>query len=64
MKGEQVRVASETKLQFTLNQPVNVTITAGVPPSVNRATAAPRDRSSTSPQDQNDRPPTVRRQQQ
>jgi hypothetical protein len=64
MKGEQIRVPSETKLMFTLNQPVNVTITAGLPPSINRATAAPNNRFSTSPQDSNDRPPRVRRQQQ
>jgi len=63
MKGEQVRVPSETKLQFTLNQPINVTITAGLPPAINRGTAS-RDRFSTAPQDQNDRPPQVRRQQQ
>jgi hypothetical protein len=62
MKGEQIRVPSETKLMFTLNQPVNVTITAGLPPSINRATAPPNNRFSTSPQDENDRPPRVRRQ--
>jgi hypothetical protein len=50
MKGDQVRVASETKLMFTLNQPINVTITAGLPPSVNRATAVPqRNRFNPSP---------------
>jgi hypothetical protein len=48
MKGDQVRVASETKLMFTLNVPINVTITAGLPPSINRA-GAPRDRFNTSP---------------
>jgi hypothetical protein len=63
MKGDQIRVPSETKLMFTLNQPINVTITAGLPPSINRApAAAPNNRFSTSPQDDNDRPPRVRRQ--
>lgn len=64
MKGDEVRVASETKLMFTLNQPITVTVTAGMPPSVNRATAVPpRDRFSTSPQGQPDAPPRVRRSQ-
>lgn len=50
MKGDQVRVASETKLMFTLNQPVNVTITEGMPSSINRAIAVPpRDRFNTQP---------------
>jgi hypothetical protein len=60
MKGEQVRVASETKLMFTLQKPVNVTINPGAPPSVSRATAVSpqNNRFSTQPQqaDPNQRP--------
>jgi hypothetical protein len=64
MKGEQVRVPSETRLQFTLKQPVNVSITPGLPSSVTRQNAAPqRDRFNVSPQqpNQDDRPPVRRR---
>ena len=31
MKGDQVQVPSETRVMFTLKQPVNVTITPGAP---------------------------------
>jgi hypothetical protein len=64
MNGDQVRVPSETKVMFTLTDPVKVTITPGMPAAIPRATAvAPRDRFSTSPQQQ-DGPPPVRRRQQ
>jgi len=50
MNGEQVRVPSETRVMFTLTDPVKVTITPGMPAAIPRATAAPqRDRFSTSP---------------
>ncbi len=65
MKGDQVQVPSETRVMFTLKQPVNVTITPGAPSSVTRQTAAPqRDRFSTSPQQTQpeDRPRVRRRQ--
>jgi hypothetical protein len=60
MNGEQVRVASETRLMFTLTDPVKVTITPGMPAAIPHATAVPaRDRFSTS----QDGPPPVRRRQ-
>jgi hypothetical protein len=64
MKGDQVQVASETRLQITLKQPVTVSVTPGLPSSITRQNAAPqRDRFNASPQqtDPNDRP-RVRRQ--
>jgi hypothetical protein len=63
INGDQVRVPSETRLMFTLTDPMKVTITPGMPAAINRATAVPaRDRFSTSPQQQ-DGPPPVRRRQ-
>jgi hypothetical protein len=64
MKADQVQVPSETRLQFTLKQPVTVAITPGLPSSVTRQTSAPqRDRFNVSPQQNNDDRPPVRRQQ-
>jgi hypothetical protein len=63
INGDQVRVPSETRLMFTLTDPMKVTITPGMPAAINRATSVPaRDRFSTSPQQQ-DGPPPVRRRQ-
>jgi hypothetical protein len=63
MKGEQVRVPSETRLMFTLTQPVDVAINPGAPDSIPRQNAGPqRDRFNTSPQQADpDTRPRVRR---
>jgi len=63
MNGEQVRIASETRVMFTLTDPVKVTITPGMPAAIPRATAvSPNNRFGTS-QQQQDGPPPVRRRQ-
>jgi hypothetical protein len=64
MKGDQVQVPSETRVMFTLKQPVNVTITPGAPSAVARQAAPQRDRFGTSPQQTQpeDRPRVRRRQ--
>jgi len=63
MKGEQVRVPSETQLMFTLQQPVNVTITPGASAAISRRDSTPqRDRFDVSPQQtQPEDRPRVRR---
>jgi hypothetical protein len=62
---DQVSVPSETKLMFTLTQPVDVTITPNAPDSVPRgATAVQRNRFSTdNPQQADPDRPRVRRRQ-